>query len=354
MPEIQFAESLEQSIKSAVDSAVQAHVAEVIEQLAVDPIWVEKIENIINQTYTQKLSRYLSSTDVATLIAEHIDAGIDRWQERLKKDFQTQGIADRASSLKLSVEDDVVVVNNQLVSNGLHVATDAVVDGSLTVDNLVVKKTINVDNRTWQQLTSHTADRVMEQVTEQWKKDLVTEVLDLAKSQGIDFERVNLAGRPLIDGNQLNLEITESGIEKLATLRDLRVRGPVDLNGTVTVKGRRVGINTEDPESALSIWDEEVAITAGKHSKDTAFIGTAKKQALNIGINRGRDLQIDADGLVTVKELRLDRWRISFSNAAPGYSGTRGDLVINHDLKPDMPFAWVCLGAFRWQPLKSA
>ena len=354
MSETQFVESLQQSIKSAVDSAVQTHVAEIIEQLSVDPAWVEKIENIINQNYAQKLSRHLSSADVTTLIAEHIDAGIDRWQQRLKKDFQTQGIVDRASGLQLSVEDDVVVVNNQLVSNGLHVATDAVVDGSLTVDNLVVKKTVNVDNRTWQQLATHTADQVLQKMTEEWKKDLVEEVLDLAKSVGIDFAQVNLDGQPLIEGSQLNPKITETSIEKVSTLRDLRVRGPVDLNGTVNVKGRRVGINTDDPESALSIWDEEVAITAGKHSKDTAFIGTARKQALNIGVNRGRDLQIDADGLITVKELRLDRWRISFGNAAPGYSGTRGDLVINHDPKPDMPFAWVCLGAFRWQPLKSA
>ena len=36
------------------------------------------------------------------------------------------------------------------------------------------------------------------------------------------------------------------------------------------------------------------------------------------------------------------------------YPGAKGDLVFNTNYKQDAPFAWICLGAFRWSELKSA
>jgi hypothetical protein len=114
-----------------------------------------------------------------------------------------------------------------------------------------------------------------------------------------------------------------------------------------------VGINTADPEMALSVWDEEVTLVAGKLRQNHAFLGTARQQTLSLGVNRKAWLDIDTDGLVTVKNFRIDRHRISFATQVPGYSGTRGDIVFNSDPTDGQPFAWVCLGAFRWQPLKA-
>jgi hypothetical protein len=139
--------------------------------------------------------------------------------------------------------------------------------------------------------------------------------------------------------------------EKVLFVND--VSGAVDLAETVHVRPRRLGINTLDPEMALSVWDEEVAMVAGKLRQNHAFLGTARQQTFSLGVNRKAWLDIDTDGLVSVKNFRIDRHRISFASQVPGYSGTRGDIVFNSDPNDAQPFAWVCLGAFRWQPLKA-
>ena len=46
--------------------------------------------------------------------------------------------------------------------------------------------------------------------------------------------------------------------------------------------------------------------------------------------------------------------KISHDVQVPGWAGTRGDMVFNTNPGPDRVFAWVCLGAHKWQTLKSA
>jgi hypothetical protein len=104
---------------------------------------------------------------------------------------------------------------------------------------------------------------------------------------------------------------------------------------------------------ALSVWDEEINLGLGKLSQNQAFIGTNRLQSLAIGVNRTPMLEIDDKGMTTIKQLRVGRNRIAFEPSLPGYSGTKGDIVINSDFKADGVFAWICLGAFRWQPIKT-
>ena len=117
---------------------------------------------------------------------------------------------------------------------------------------------------------------------------------------------------------------------------------------------RRLGINTETPEMALSVWDEEVSVIIGKHKAKQAYIGTSRDSGVAIGVNRVPHIEIDTDGLTTIKKLRVGLHKISHDSLVPGWAGTRGDLVFNTSPGPDKVFAWVCLGAHKWQTLKSA
>jgi hypothetical protein len=217
----------------------------------------------------------------------------------------------------------------------------------------VLRGTINTDNRSWNELSNRIAQDTLDLITDQWRQDLIDGVLETAKTQGIEFQDVIVRGLPLVQDGQLNPAIRHSYLESLGTLDRLSVAGDADLSQTMHVRNRRVGINTLDPEMALSLWDEEVAVVAGKLKQAHAFIGTARQQTLSLGVNRKAWLDIDTDGLVTVKNFRIDRHRLSFAGQVPGYSGTRGDLVFNSDPNDGQPFAWVCLGAFRWQPLRT-
>ena len=174
------------------------------------------------------------------------------------------------------------------------------------------------------------------------------------KTNGIEFERVTIGGELLVDGDRLSNTIKETSIETTGVLRSLQVAGVTHLNDTFTVVKKRVGINTQEPEMALSVWDEEVALIFGKHKLKEAYIGTSRVQGLTLGVNRVGQLTIDADGLTTIKKLQVGLHKISHATQVPGWSGTRGDMVFNASPGSDRVFAWVCLGAYKWQVLKSA
>ena len=335
-------------ITQAIDNGIQALVNAAIDNLVIDTEWQNKIERSVNHIMTMRLSDRLSSIDINSLIVSHIDAGIDRWQDRLKRDFRTNGISDQASNIELTVLDGVVVVERDFVAKNIQVEQD------LIVNNLVVSGVINTDNRSWNELKDVISQQVLTATTEQWRQDLVDQVVLESRTAGINFDSVMVDDQPLIENKTLSAAVVDSHLQSIGTLRDLRVAGTAQFGQTMQVSGRRVGINTQDPEMALAVWDEEVSIIAGKLSKQQAFVGTARLQNLAIGVNRTPQIEIDVDGLTTIKQLRLGRHRISHAGTVPGYSGTRGDLVLNSDPKPGTPFAWVCLGAFQWQSLHSA
>lgn len=342
------------AIQLAIDNAVHQLVNSTIDALVLDSAWLEKIENVVNSSMTAKFSRAMSQTDMNQLMKQHVESGIEQWQHRLRENFTTPGISDQATATQFTVTDGTVVVENELATNHLSVYADAGVSGTLVVNNLVLKGRVNTDNRSWTELSDSISARVLDSVIDQWTQTLVNSVFERTSQSGIDFASITINGAKLVDGNALGNFVTETNIQKTGTLRDLTVSGAVRLANTATVKNRRVGINTEDPEAALSIWDEEVAIVIGKLSDKKAFVGTARAQDLSIGVNRKAAININTDGLTTINQLRVDRFRIGHAAEVPGHSGTRGDLVLNSDPKPGTPFAWVCLGAFSWQPLRSA
>ena len=345
---------LKQQIATAVDSAVQQHVIDFIQQMAMDPEWAAKIETLVTHNVTQKFSDQISGVDLNTLMAGWIDDALARWKELLMANFRSTGIEDRATATQLTLTDDVAVFNSPISATGLLVDNDGDVQGTLSVDNLVVRGTVNGDAPAWQELAQDVTRRAVNQMTNQWREVLVQQVLDQARERGIDFNSVLIQGFPLFVGDRLNPTITRTSITKLGMLEDLGVAGKMDVMDTLSVRAGRLGINTGEPDAALNLWDEEVSISLGKYEKNMAIIGTSRKQSLALGINRNPVVRIDETGLTTIPRLRLDRWMISHATQVPGYEGTRGDFVLNSDPKPDQPFAWVCLGGARWQSLRAS
>jgi hypothetical protein len=272
----------------------------------------------------------------------------------LKKGFSTAGMQDTAKELQLSVMDGVVVVENELVSKDLSVEKNTHLKGDLLITgDLAVQGRINTDNKSWQDLGDHIGRVAYDKFRDDFADELIGTVISEVK-KGVDITDVRVDGMSLIDGNTLSPTVQTSSLTRVGTLTELSVDGTVALNDTVTVVRNRVGINTKEPDSALTVWDEEVTVSAGKLSKNTAFVGTPRTQNLVIGTNRQNHLEIDTDGLTTVQKLRIGKNLIGHGKAVPNYAGNKGDIVFNIDMTPDTPFAWICLGAFRWQALKAA
>jgi hypothetical protein len=272
-----------------------------------------------------------------------------RFTDSVLANFTSTGIQDQATRCELTVMDDVVVVENCLTAKSVE-AVD-----SIKVQHLVVTGSINTDNHAWSELSSVIGQKTLEHLTTEWNKNLVDQVVKQIQEHGIDFDQVRVAGESVISGNQLTSTITESGLQSVGILKNLTVRGAAHFNNnTVNVLNKRLGINTDAPEMALSVWDEEVSVVVGKNKANEAYIGTNRDQGVAIGVNRKPQIELSTTGLTTVKKLQVGLHKISHDVQVPGWSGTRGDIVFNASPGPDRVFAWVCLGAHKWQVLKSA
>lgn len=336
--------TVELSVNQAVDELLESS----INRLTQDTAWLGRLEAKINQTVTYQTVAKLSDTDINGIIKQRVDENVDRFIVKLKDNFETKGIKDQATSTQLTVMDDHTVFENNLTAKDLTVADSAV------IRNLVVLGSINTDNFSWHGLSADIAERTLKEVEDTLQSKLVQQVSDIIKEQGIEFDRVKLDGEYLVDGNALNRAVTSTNIQKVGILENLTVAGPSSFNETLNVVNKRIGINTEEPELALSVWDQEVAINIGKHKENIAYIGTSRNQGIAIGTNRAVHIEITNDGLTKIKKLQVGLHRISHEPLVPGYSGTRGDFVFNSNPNNDRVFAWVCLGGFKWQPLKAA
>lgn len=330
-------------LKKAVNDSTQLLVQKAIDELSIDAAWLEKIEKLVNQQATQRVLAKLGATDIRPVIQEYVQSVL----KSLNTDIFA-GIQSNSKTVELTVLDQHVVVENQFTARQIE-AVDL-----LTVNNLVLKGSINTDNKSWDSLSSAVSKKTLEKITEQWTETLVQQVKDAITEQGIDFDNVKIAGEPLINNGELSSSITSSNLKSVGTLKSLTVAGDTRLNETVSVVKHRVGVNTEEPDMALSVWDEEVSVSAGKYKQQTAYVGTTRKQGLVIGIDRTPAIEIDVAGLTTIKQLQVGFFKISYGKEVPNYSGTLGDIVFNSTPGVDNPvFAWQCLGGFRWKVIKA-
>jgi hypothetical protein len=335
-------------IQRMVEQAVEENILSVVENLSNDPVWLEKVERMINQAVVQRTVAKIAATDINTVIHQRVDENLENVHKKFMQNFSSNGISDQASAIQLTVLDEHVVVENQLVAKDLKIV------GNTQVKDLTVTGSINTDNESWNVLAEEISRRTLKQLDASWQDKLVAQVAEQIQQQGIDFDNVKIQGQPLLSGNTLSNAITDSNLQKLGHLRDLTVKGEAHINETVSVVRSRLGVNTATPESAFSVWDEEVAVIIGKHKAKQAYIGTSRDQGLMLGVNREPQIEIDSAGLTRIKKLQVGLHKISHDTQVPGWSGTRGDIVFNASPGPDRVFAWVCLGAHKWQTIKSA
>jgi hypothetical protein len=336
-------------ISNTVDQAVEQITLSAVAQFSQDPAWQSRVERMINQTVAQETVARLSAIDLGPTIKQQIDERMEQFTDSILKSFTSTGITDQATKLELTVMDDVVVVENCLTAKSIE-AVD-----SLRVQNLVVTGSINTDNKSWNSLIGDIEQKTLAQLTTAWNNDLVEQAIIQIQEHGIDFEEVRVGGEKVIDGKQLTRAVLDSSLQSVGVLKTLTVSGEAKFNNdTLNVLNKRLGVNTDAPEKALSVWDEEVSIVIGKHKLNQAYVGTNREQGIAIGVNREPQIEINTDGLTRIKQLQVGLHKISHSVQVPGWTGTRGDIVFNANPGADRVFAWVCLGGYNWQTLKSA
>jgi len=332
----------EEVISKLINQIVQDKILKTVENMNQDSSWLTRIENIISQTIALETIARVGSIDINSTINQRIDKNYKKFREGFN------GINDESSQVQLTIMDDVTVVENILTAREINI-----IDGA-TINNLSVKGSINTDNESWNVLAKNISEKTLEQLSDKWKEQLIEQTVQQIKNNGIAIDDVKVGGESFIIGNTLGAGITESHLQTVGTLQKLSVAGEANFNNTLAVTNKRIGVNTDNPEMSLSVWDEEVSVSIGKFKLNQAYIGTTRQQGLSLGVNRIPQLDISIDGITTVKKLRIGVHMISHATEVPGWAGTRGDIVFNANPKEDLVFAWVCLGGFKWQVLKSA
>lgn len=259
------------------------------------------------------------------------------------QDFNSNGIEDKSTQVQMTLLDAGVVIENKIVSLGLEVKGQTVIEGDLHIKGDVP-------------MTGTFAQRIIENTVAATKQSLNTELFDGFSStlferiqeNGLDLNKLTLNGTPVIEGSKLSYSVTDTNITRLGLVRDLQTAGEALLSQTLYVGDKRVGINTLEPGHALSVWDQEVEIGFSKRERDVAWIGTPREQTVVLSANRKDNLVLNKDGTVSINELYIGQQQIGFSAGTPAHAATKGSVLFNSAPGPGQPAGWISLGNGAW------
>lgn len=312
---------------AAVDAGIYAAVENVIANLSLDPLWLARVETMVNQHMHAKVNRYVSELQIEQTMQDVVNGALDRWLEA-NPIARTPGIDDVAQQTELTVMDGTVVVENELAAARASVIGDATVQGCLTVADLDVTGSINVTEPAWNQIGARASQLALAELTQDWKQNLITEVTDLINTRGIDLDHVTVGGQPLLTDGGLNPHIHHSALRTVGTLEKLAVGGDITV-GSVA--------------SPVTIGDRQ----------GTARISSGN-QPLVLGTEQTTHITLGADGVTVINQLQVGKTKIGFAAQVPGHKGQRGDIVFNTEPGPGAPVGWQCLGAFNWQSIRAS
>ena len=181
--------------------------------------------------------------------------------------------------------------------------------------------------------------------------DAVTDKIPPTPPAHIDYSQIKIPEVPDYTGQfkEIKEEFNKS-IKLRGHLPQLEVSGEAVLSNVLyTTPGtKRVGINTIDPSDALTVWDNEVEVVIGKHKAQEGYIGTRRRQDINIGANNKVGITVRSDGSVAINKLQLMGRVIEQSDTVPGEARKKGDITLNSNPQIGSPIGWVCLDGLRW------
>ena len=162
------------------------------------------------------------------------------------------GIEDLSETVELTLLDGAVVAENSIITK------------DIITDRLEVNEDLQLSDLIYNSIR----DRIINEIP-------VPEVQKVPEQKDWSFKIGEIEAK--IDVNQKRQE----------HLKQLEVSGEAVLSDVLytTPGNKRVGINTLEPSDALTVWDSETEVVIGKHKSQEGYIGTRRRQDLNIGAN---------------------------------------------------------------------
>lgn len=335
-------ETLQRSLAKQADEQISNAVHNYISKLDVRAVISELVKSNIQQLFATGAIPSRSIPHESINFQSFSITG-DRIKGGIIENFGSTGIEDLAKSVKLSILDTATVCDNPLFAPMATIKGRLVVEGDLTLHG-----NINTESTAVKQITELTTARVREGLNQELFQGFSDTVSKTLNEQGLDLDKIKQGGREVISGNQLGYHIVDSNLQRLGLVKDLQTQGESYLCDTLYVTGRRVGINTMEPDSALSIWDDEIEIVAEKRTQDTGFFGSKRNQRLVLGSNNKTNIVLNPDGTVEVDTINIGNVPMSSASVAPNYESITGTIVWNESAGPGGYAGWICVGGARW------
>ena len=297
---------LEQELQAKIHTSLQPYMRSIQERA------LERIDAVISEIVNQKLQT-IDFPDSSIPASKININGLRISKSAIQDHVFGSGIEDIADTVQLTVMDGAVVVENEVIANSIKATT-------VTADTLIVKDFAT--DQPWYATM---------------KQDVLASIPKPETPKDWSFKIAKMDAKIQVNAarNQLN-ELEVSGE---ALLSDVLYTTPGN---------KRVGINTMEPSDALTVWDQETEVVIGKHASQEGYIGTRRRQDLNIGANNKVGLKIRSDGTVSMDKLELLGRTIGSSKAIPGHAAKKGDIVLNDNPTVGGYIGWVCLDGIRW------
>lgn len=329
---------LNQLLNSEVSKAVKQKLVNIdISQLLSEATRQEVGSKIKDIAFPDNSIPFTSIKNTSIRISgSQIDGGVH-------KRFKSQGIEDYAQDCKLTVMDDNVVIENTLVALNATIKENLEVDG-----NLVVRGKVPADSKFFNDIVEGVIERLGETFEKVFRQSIIDGILHTLKSQGLDVGQLKVNGNQLTDGKSLANNIVESNLQKIGQLKELQVKNEALVADTLYVTRGRIGVNTDEPSAALSIWDEECELVVKKHSKHKGYIGSSRDTTVVLGANNKDNVVLNQDGTVSIDTLKVGGTKMTSAPTKPNTEADKGHIVFNSHPNLGRPVGWICLGGNRW------
>jgi hypothetical protein len=318
---------------------IQRMVSEKLNSIDVDGIVNFRIQQKIENSGKIELPKH--SIDLEALDLTQLTIGGDQVSGGVIKNFGSTGIDDQATECKVTILDQGTVFENTLYAPRIEVKGGALIDGDLEILGNIV------NNSAYQQIVSDAASSAKETITDEVLQQHQAIIFDRIQNEGLDLSKVTFNGRTLVDNDRL-VGVVNSQLRTVGTLQDLQTSGETLLSETMYTTNKRVGINTMDPKTALSVWDEEIEIGIGKNQKGIGRISVERENSLILGSNGNDNVTLNSDGSTTINTLKINNMSFTTAQTPPSYSAQRGAVVFNENPTIGGPLGWVSLGDARW------
>ena len=290
--------------------------------------------------------------------------------------FRSTGIRDLSSRDSLLVEDDTITVGNADIDN---IIGDATVGGNLTVNGTLTANSFSVNELIATQRFNHTIDfepangsltnqgiqwRQEGEKTKQliWKDDrfYISESLDLHRNANIQIDNI-----PVLSANQLGVTVTQSSLETVGTLQNLRTEGDLTVDDFIMYESgtMRFGIGAEAPNAQFSVASNEAEfvvdpdfdhVRVGAYTTSKMSLLTDNKERIvikeqgdveikgKLGVNvtyPGEDVDLAVAG-----PMRIQDKKIGVASELPTQGNyNQGDILYSTNPVPGGWLGWVCV-----------